>query len=46
MIVLGILETIEEVTLIFMYDEWVAGVKGIFWAIHDKRRKNNNIKIN
>jgi len=38
MIVIGILETIEEITLIFMYDNWVAGVKGIYWAIQDKRR--------
>ena len=38
MIVIGILETIEEITLIFMYDNWVAGVKGIYWAIGDKRR--------
>jgi len=40
MIVLGLLETIEEITLIFMYDQWVAGVKGIYWALHDKRRIN------
>jgi len=39
MIVIGILETIEEVTLIFMYDNWVSGVKGIYWAFKDKRRK-------
>jgi CDP-diacylglycerol--glycerol-3-phosphate 3-phosphatidyltransferase len=38
MLIIGILETIEEITLIFMYDNWVAGVKGIFWAIKDKRR--------
>ncbi|MFZ2283843.1 MAG: CDP-alcohol phosphatidyltransferase family protein [Lutibacter sp.] len=38
MIVLGLLETIEEIALIFMYDNWVAGVKGIYWAIRDKRR--------
>ena len=38
MIVLGLLETIEEIALIFMYDKWVAGVKGIYWAIRDKRR--------
>jgi CDP-diacylglycerol--glycerol-3-phosphate 3-phosphatidyltransferase len=38
MIIIGILETIEEVTLIFMYDNWVAGVKGIYWAFKDKRR--------
>tara|TARA_R110001583_G_scaffold82774_1_gene219313 strand:+ start:46288 stop:46872 length:585 start_codon:yes stop_codon:yes gene_type:complete len=38
MIILGVLETIEEITLIFMYDNWVAGVKGIYWALRDKRR--------
>ena len=38
MIVLGLLETIEEIALIYMYDEWVAGVKGFYWALRDKRR--------
>jgi CDP-diacylglycerol--glycerol-3-phosphate 3-phosphatidyltransferase len=38
MIVLGVLETIEEIMLIFMYDDWVEGVKGIYWARRDKRR--------
>ena len=38
MIVIGILETIEEITLIYMYDNWVSGVKGIYWALRDKRR--------
>lgn len=38
MIVIGLLETVEEITLIFMYDKWVSDVKGIFWAIKDKRR--------
>ena len=38
MIVVGILETIEEITLIFMYDRWVEDVRGIFWALKDKRR--------
>jgi len=41
MIVLGLLETIEEITLIFMYDTWVADVKGIFFALKDKRRLKN-----
>ena len=40
MIVLGVLETIEEITLIYLYDKWVAGVKGIYWALKDKRRLN------
>jgi CDP-diacylglycerol--glycerol-3-phosphate 3-phosphatidyltransferase len=38
MAVIGILETIEEITLIFMYKTWVEDVKGIFWALKDKRR--------
>lgn len=38
MIFLGILETIEEILLIYLYPEWVAGVKGYIWALHDKRR--------
>lgn len=38
MIALGLLETLEEITLIFMYDNWVADVKGIFFAVKDKRR--------
>ena len=39
MIVLGLLETLEEITLVFMYDTWVQDVKGIFFALNDKRRK-------
>ena len=38
MIILGLLETMEEITLIFMFKEWVADVKGIYWALKDKRR--------
>lgn len=41
MIIVGILETIEEITLIFLYDNWVDGVKGIYWALKDKRRVKN-----
>lgn len=37
-IFMGILETIEEIILITMYDKWVANVKGIYWAISDPRR--------
>ncbi|MDZ7613454.1 MAG: CDP-alcohol phosphatidyltransferase family protein [Flavobacteriaceae bacterium] len=39
MIFFGVIETIEEIALIFLYDDWVAGVKGIYWAINDKRRR-------
>lgn len=41
MICIGLLETIEEITLIFMYDEWVSDVKSYFWALKDKRRISN-----
>jgi len=40
MIVIGVLETMEEITLIYLYEKWVAGVKGIYWALKDKRRLN------
>lgn len=38
MIVISLLETFEEISLIFMYDEWASDVKGIYWALKDKRR--------
>lgn len=47
MIAIGLLETLEEITLIFMYDNWASDVKGIYWAIRDKRRikkQQNSIK--
>ena len=40
MVTLSILETLEEITLIFMYREWTANVKGIYWALKDPRRKS------
>ena len=42
MIVIGFLETIEEVILIFMYKKWISDVKGIYWALKDKRRQFKN----
>ncbi|WP_178988316.1 CDP-alcohol phosphatidyltransferase family protein [Winogradskyella schleiferi] len=38
MIGIGLLETFEEISLIFMYDNWASDVKGIYWALRDKRR--------
>ena len=38
MVVIGLLETFEEITLIFMYKNWASDVKGIYWAFRDKRR--------
>ncbi|WP_396602033.1 CDP-alcohol phosphatidyltransferase family protein [Algibacter sp. R77976] len=41
MIIIGLLETFEEITLIYMYDNWSSDVKGIYWALRDKRRLKN-----
>ena len=38
MIGIGLLETLEEIVLIFMFKFWTSDVKGIIWAINDKRR--------
>lgn len=38
MIGIGLLETFEEITLIFMYDNWASDIRGIYWALRDKRR--------
>jgi len=38
MIAISLLETFEEITLIYMYDHWVADVKGVYWAVKDKKR--------
>ena len=42
MIIIGLLETFEEITLIFMFDNWASDVKGIYWALRDKRRLKKN----
>lgn len=43
MIIIGLLETFEEIILIFMYDHWASDVKGIYWALRDKRRLKKKI---
>lgn len=42
MIVLSIVETLEEISLIFLYDRWVANVKGLYWGLHDPRRSKES----
>ncbi|MEO1032753.1 MAG: CDP-alcohol phosphatidyltransferase family protein [Bacteroidota bacterium] len=37
MIGIGLLETFEEIALIFMHSYWVSDIKGIYWVL--KRRK-------
>jgi len=44
MLILGLLETIEEITLIFMYEEWASDIKGVYWALKDKQRLKKEIK--
>ncbi len=44
MIAIGLLETFEEITLIFMYNEWASDIKGIYWALRDKKRLKNTNK--
>ena len=45
MIFIGIIETIEEIVLIFIYPRWVEGVKGYYWAMRDKRREYDDSSI-
>ena len=37
MIVIGLLETFEEIILIFMHKYWVSDIKGIYWAYRNKK---------
>lgn len=41
MIAIGLLETIEEITLIFMHDEWASDIKGIYWALKSRKSSKN-----
>lgn len=45
MIILGFLETIEEIILIYMHDEWASDIKGIYWALKDKRKLIKRKKV-
>jgi CDP-diacylglycerol--glycerol-3-phosphate 3-phosphatidyltransferase len=42
MIVLGFLETIEEIILIFLIKEWASDIKGIYWVYKKRKRKINS----
>ncbi len=37
MIVLGVVETLEEIMLIFLFDDWRSDVKGLYWALRHKK---------
>ena len=38
-VTLGFIETIEEITLIFLHKKWTSDVKGLYWALKDKQRQ-------
>ncbi len=40
MVILGLLETIEEVILIFIIKEWASDIKGIYWILQKKRKQS------
>jgi CDP-diacylglycerol--glycerol-3-phosphate 3-phosphatidyltransferase len=42
MIIIGLLETCEEIILIFMLDNWASDIKGIYWNLKDKKRLNKS----
>jgi phosphatidylglycerophosphate synthase len=46
MIIIGFLETIEEIILIFMIGHWASDIKGIYWAIRDRRLLIKKKEIN
>jgi CDP-diacylglycerol--glycerol-3-phosphate 3-phosphatidyltransferase len=39
MIIIGLLETFEEIILIFLHKHWTSDVKGVIWAYRDKLRQ-------
>lgn len=44
MIIIGLIETFEEIILIFMYNKWASDIKGIYWTLRDKKRLKNVTK--
>jgi phosphatidylglycerophosphate synthase len=40
MIGLGIIETLEEITLIFLFDNWRSDIKGLYWVLKKNRNEH------
>lgn len=36
MLMLGVLETVEEIILIFMLDNWRSDIKGVYWVLRNR----------
>jgi CDP-diacylglycerol--glycerol-3-phosphate 3-phosphatidyltransferase len=45
-LVIGVLETLEEIALIFMHDKWTEDVKSIFWAIQKRKKERRSRRKN
>ncbi len=41
MVSLSILETVEEIILIFLFPEWKSDVKGLYWVLSERSVKEN-----
>lgn len=39
MLILGLIETIEEIILIYMHREWRSDIKGIYWVLRARQKK-------
>ena len=38
-VIVGVIETAEEISLIFMHKHWVSDVKGVFWTLKEREEK-------
>lgn len=39
MVVMSVIETLEETSLVFVFNEWKYNVKGLYWVLKNGRRK-------
>jgi CDP-diacylglycerol--glycerol-3-phosphate 3-phosphatidyltransferase len=42
-VIVGVIETIEEITLIFMHQHWMSDVKGVYWTLMDRKNKSQEV---
>lgn len=42
MIVVSVIETLEEIILISLFDKWESDVKGLYWVMQTKQKKKYN----
>lgn len=44
MVALSVLETVEEIILIYMHPQWQSDVKGIYWALKRRKAKRKEMR--